>query len=140
MHIRQRIREAVETRLEGLVGYRVFKHPFALFPGSYPAFRVTAMGEAAEPNGFEILAREIDLQVDGWTVGDDELEDRLDAMSEAVEAAIASDGTFGGLATDTTLQRTEKVIDGDGDRRVGRLRLTFLARAVTTRADPSTPL
>ncbi len=145
MHIRQRIREAAEARLTGLAttGPRVFKHYYALGEGDYPALRITTWNEAstrygdAECGG---LVRSIDLLVEAWAAGGDELEDALDQIAAEVEVAIDHDDSFGGLATDTVLHNTEKAVDVAGDRRVGRLLMTFTVRAQTATGDPTTAL
>ncbi|GAB5376476.1 MAG: hypothetical protein AcusKO_29380 [Acuticoccus sp.] len=145
MHIRQQIREAAEARLAGLAttGARVFKHHYALGEGDYPALRITTWNEASTRYGdFECggLIRTIELLIEAWAAGGDELEDVLDAIAAEVEVAIDQDDTLGALATDTVLQSTEKAVDVSGDRRVGRLVMTFTVRAQTATGDPATAL
>lgn len=145
MHIRRQIREAAEARLTGLAttGMRVFKHYYALGDGDYPGLRVTTWNETSERYGDAEcggLVRTIELYVEAWAAGDDELEDLLDTMAEEVEIAVDADDTFGGLATDTILQSTEKAINSDGDQRVGRLLMTYAVRAQTGTGDPATAL
>lgn len=143
MHIRQTIREAAEARLAGLptTGPRVFKHHYALGPGDHPALRVTTMDETSERLGDAecgVTLRTVELLVEAWATGGDELEDALDTIAAEVEEAIDADDTLGGLATDTILQLTEKAVDPKGDRRGGRLTLTFAVRVTTAIGYPHT--
>lgn len=144
-HIRQRIREAAELRLAGLAttGDRVFKHHRALAAGDYPALRVTTWNETAELHAMgrpPVLMRTIDLVVEAWATGGDDLEDVLDTIAAEVEAAVAADDTFGGLAEDATLASTEKDMDQQGRKRAGVLVLTFRVRARTRTIAPDVPV
>lgn len=141
-HVRQQLREAAESRLTGLAttGTRVFKHHRALGPNDYPALRVTTMNERSEAVGgdCDVLVRTIELLVEAWAAGGDELEETLDTIAAETETAIGTDDTFGGLATHTTLTATEKRIDAEGRRRVGVLVMTFEASVTTGAGAPNT--
>lgn len=142
-HIRTRIATAARTRLTGLAttGPRVFRHHHALAADEWPALRVTTMNERSVRIGgaCPLLAREIELLVEAWAKGGDTLEDTLDTIAAEVEAAIATDETFGDLAIDATLDATTKTIDATATDRVGRLTLTFTVRATTTPGTPTEP-
>ena len=143
MHVRQQIREAAEARLTGLAttGSRVFKHSYALQEGKYPALKITTMDETSERIGDDecgAVLRTVELIVEAWAVGLDELEDALDTIAAEVEVAIDGDDTLGGIATDTILQSTTKSVDPSGDRRTGHLTLTYAVRAMTAIGDPHT--
>lgn len=144
-HVRQKIREAARLRLTGLAttGDRVFRHHHALGDDDTPALRVTTMNERSERDGDAtggVLHRTVELVVEAWATGGDDLEDTLDRIAAEVEQAVDADDTFGDLATDTVLETTEKTIDADSDRRVGRLTLTFAVRIMTHRGDPTLAL
>lgn len=144
-HVRQQLREAAEARLTGLpvTGPRVFKHHYALGEGDYPALRVTTMNETSERLGdFEcgILLRDVELLVEAWATGRDDLEDTLDDIAAEVEAAIGLDETFDGVAVDTVLSGTEKAVDPAAERRVGQLTLTFTVRVQTHPGAPETAI
>lgn len=143
MHIRQKIRDAAITRLSGLntTGARVFRHFYTLTENDYPGLRLTTWDETSGRIGdLECgqLLRSTQLIVEAWATGGDEIEDTLDLIAEEIEIAIDADDTLGVNATDAILQSTEKSVDVGGDRRVGRLSMTFIVRTATPVGDPTT--
>lgn len=150
VHVRTQLREAVVRALKGTrtVDDRVFTgRPYPLTGDELPGLVVIAEGEQSEISAIgaePILGRAISIAVIGYDEGSD-IEDRLDAIAVDVEEAIAADKTLNpgnpseravAVAMATTLVSTTPAVDGEGTKRVGEIRMVFLAQTRTPRSQP----
>lgn len=142
MHIRQQIREAVVAVLlavPALSGGVHVSRAARLVPGAAPAAVVAVPAETIERGGMLAIhrqARSITVVVHLLAAGS-AVDDALDATAEAVEAALATAGTLGGLL-DVELQLDEVRIDIEDTTATpaGELRMAYTARTATLAAAP----
>ena len=99
--------------------------------------------ETSERDTFQTtngLARDLDVQIEGYARTATNLDDVLDTISEEVETAVAADPTVNSLALDCSLTATEIDFTGEGDSPVGLVRLTWTVRYRTATTAPGTAL
>lgn len=136
-HQRGDIREAVVTALTDLEltpTPQVLTEPRLFKPESLPLVAVfmpdesATLREAGAPHNYDRTAR---LEVVYLTTAADDaaLAEALDAGAEAIEAALASDITLGGLVEDVRLAEdgpaTERELVEGGGHLVGGIRISF---------------
>ena len=150
-HVRSQIRDAVATRLTGLVttGSKVFRSQnFPNQPGLIPSLiiytrsDVASYDDEAASMGPPTPARTIDLRVKGYARGAattlDTPDDQMDTIAAEVETAMFTDHTFGGLAIETQLGDTEITVDGEGDQAHGVIDIGFNVTYRTVEGAPET--
>lgn len=138
MHHRRVIREAVVALLqagETDAGDRVFKNrvlPMRIRgdKAELPAILVYSLEEDVDDDSATTapreLTRRLSLAVDALAVGaDEEVDDDLDQLAEQIEAVMHADPFLGGVAADSILGGTIIEFDGDGERVIGRVGLTY---------------
>jgi hypothetical protein len=141
-HKRQQIREAVGTRITSLTttGSNVFQsRVYPLETGNLPALIVYTKNEAnelLEMGSQRTLQRNLSLVIEGYAKGTSNTDDTVDTIAKEVEVAMASDTTFGGLALDSFLETTEIEYNGEGEKPVGIITLTFSIKYTTTENAP----
>ncbi|MBJ3776396.1 hypothetical protein [Acuticoccus mangrovi] len=137
-HVRQTIREAVETRVTGLptTGANVFRvSPHAV--GKLPALRVSTMDESVARHTMGIVMRTVGVTVTAFAKSGDDVEDALDAIAAEVEAAVMAGGTLGSVALDVEHTGTRKALGEDGEVRNGIAQLSFAVRYRTPEGAPT---
>ena len=141
-HKRQQIREAVGTRITSLTttGSNVFQsRVYPLETGNLPALIVYTKNEAnelLEMGSQRTLQRNLSLVIEGYAKGTANTDDTVDTIAKEVEVAMASDITFGGLALDSFLETTEIEYNGEGEKPVGIITLTFSINYTSTENAP----
>lgn len=88
------------------------------------------------------LNRDLTVEVEGYAMGSDDVDDTLDLIAEECENALGADSEFtvGGFAKSIALENTEMEIEGDGDQPIGVVRLSFTVRYRTTMANAGTAI
>lgn len=132
--LRKDVRAAVVARLAAAAIAPVSRMRATPLPsGGLPAICVYTIRHQRQPETVDAAARH-DIRVEieiharaGATVDDD-----LDDLCAAVEAAMAGDPDLGGLADQVELSETAIGLTGDGDRVSGLARLSYLVTAYVT--------
>jgi hypothetical protein len=128
-HRRKQIRDAIMDRLAGvpvtLTRSRVHNWQVDELPG----IAVYALSEQSEttPIDSRDMTRTVTVAVELYVRGGDSIDDAVDDLCVAIEAAMEGDdeGLFGDLAVDSALVRTTIGLVGEGDRRNGICRLEY---------------
>lgn len=127
-HVRQQVRGAVKALIEGMASYNTNVHVMRpaerpLPDGTDAAWRIYMDDEPLEALSLDwpaVYSRRPLLQVEAVKVaGVAPVQDTLDDMSAAFEAAFGANPTLGGLLKASQLVRIETDIDADGARPVG---------------------
>ncbi len=142
-HVRRQIREAAKVALLGLASTadRVFTgDPYGKDPDELGgAFLIVAAPEEAPNPDYDDMGskrgRRLTLLVVGYASAI-EIEDVLDAIGMEVEQALEGN-LFGGLAKDTMFARASKVMDDQGRKRSGEIRLEFAVDYRMARGQPA---
>lgn len=133
MHVRQQVRAAAATALEdaGVASGRVYtSRATGIERDSLPAAYVATLSESVEVAGGKgnpprPLRREIALSVTLIAEAAEGVEDNLDALAEAAEAALAGGWRMGGIAADTRLTGSKMAVNIDGESPIGTLVLSY---------------
>lgn len=128
-HIRQQIREYFGTTLTGLTTTGSNVHESRIYPlETLPALAIYTKSETSEPiviGTNRALERELEVVVEGYAKATTNFDDTIDTISKEVEEAIAADVTLGGLSKDTFISSTEIDFNGEGEKPLGFVSLTF---------------
>jgi len=141
-HIRQQIREYIGTTLTGLTttGSNVYEsRVYPLENAKLPALIVYTKSETSEPiviGTDRVMSRELTVVVEGYAKATSDFDDTIDTISKEVEQAIAADRTLDGKAKDTYLESTEIEFNGEGEKPLGYVSLTFLANYYVKEKNP----
>jgi hypothetical protein len=139
-HIRQQIREKFGTTLTGLTttGSRVYES--RVYPlETVPALIIYTKEESSEPiviGTDRVMSRELSVVVEGYAKATSDFDDTIDTISKEVEEAIAADRTLDGLAKDCYLESTEIEFNGEGEKPLGYVSLTFLTNYYVKETNP----
>ena len=139
-HIRQQIREKFGTTLTGLntTGSRVYES--RVYPlETVPALIIYTKEESSEPiviGTDRVMSRELSVVVEGYAKATSDFDDTIDTISKEVEEAIAADRTLDGLAKDCYLESTEIEFNGEGEKPLGYVSLTFLTNYYVQETNP----
>jgi len=139
-HIRQQIREKFGTTLTGLTttGSRVYES--RVYPlETVPALIIYTKEESSEPiviGTDRVMSRELSVVVEGYAKATSDFDDTIDTISKEVEEAIAADRTLDGLAKDCYLESTEIEFNGEGEKPLGYVTLTFLTNYYVKETNP----
>ena len=141
-HIRQQIREYIGTTLTGLTttGSNVYEsRVYPLENAKLPALIVYTKSETSEPiviGTDRVMSRELTVVVEGYAKATSDFDDTIDTISKEVEQAIAADRTLDGKAKDTYLESTEIEFNGEGEKPLGYVSLTFLTNYYVQETNP----
>jgi len=142
-HIRQQIREKVQTTLTGLTttGANVFmtrNNPLSEDEGELPGLligsdpqtptidRVVQRSQGCAAAGIRRAnQRTMRLPVRGYHKVVASLENVLDTVAKEVEVAMFADPLLGGVAFELRLMDTTITTDGSGDKPVGMVEMNF---------------
>jgi len=141
-HIRQQIREYIGTTLTGLTttGSNVYEsRVYPLENARLPALIIYTKSETSEPiviGTDRVMSRELAVVVEGYAKATSDFDDTIDTISKEVEQAIAADRTLDGKAKDTYLESTEIEFNGEGEKPLGYVSLTFLTNYYVKEKNP----
>lgn len=143
-HVRQSIRENVETTLTGLTttGSRVYaSRVFPLAADKLPGLAIYSSDESTEyvTTGLpRTQLRTLSINVEAYVRGSSNYDDSLDTICSEIEAALYTDGTRGGYAKDTKITAMDSEFSGDGDQPVARATLRVEVEYATKENDVTT--
>ena len=141
-HIRQQIREYFGTTLTGLstTGANVYEsRVYPIENTKLPALVIYTKSETSEPiviGTDRVMSRELSVVVEGYAKATTNFDDTIDTISKEVEEAIAADRTLDGLAKDCYLESTEIEFNGEGEKPLGYVSLTFLTNYYVQETNP----
>ncbi len=141
-HVRQQIREKIGTTLTGLTttGSNVYQsRVYPLENINLPALIIYTKSETSEPiviGTDRVMSRELSVIVEGYVKATSNFDDTIDTISKEVEEAIAADRTLDGLAKDCYLESTEIEFNGEGEKPLGYVSLTFLTNYYVQETNP----
>lgn len=141
-HVRQQIREKINTTLTGLTttGSNVYQsRVYPLENINLPALIIYTKSETSEPIviGIDrVMSRELSVIVEGYVKATSNFDDTIDTISKEVEEAIAADKTLDGLAKDCYLESTEIEYTGEGEKPLGYVSLTFITNYYVQETNP----
>lgn len=141
-HIRQQIREYFGTTLTGLstTGSNVYESRiYPIENSKLPALVIYTKSETSEPiviGTDRVMSRELSVVVEGYAKATSDFDDTIDTISKEVEEAIAADRTLDGLAKDCYLESTEIEFNGEGEKPLGYVSLTFLTNYYVKEKNP----
>ena len=141
-HIRQQIREYIGTTLTGLTttGSNVYEsRVYPLENARLPALIIYTKSETSEPiviGTDRVMSRELAVVVEGYAKATSDFDDTIDTISKEVEQAIAADRTLDSKSKDTYLESTEIEFNGEGEKPLGYVSLTFLTNYYVKENNP----
>ena len=141
-HVRQQIREYFGTTLTGLIttGSNVYEsRVYTLQESTLPSLVIYTKAESSEPiviGTDRVMSRELSVVVEGYCKATSNFDDTIDTISKEVEEAIAADRTLDGLAKDCYLESTEIEFNGEGEKPLGYVSLTFLTNYYVQETNP----
>jgi hypothetical protein len=141
-HVRQQIREKIGTTLTGLTttGSNVYEsRVYPLENINLPALVIYTKSETSEPiviGTDRVMSRELSVIIEGYVKATSNFDDTIDTISKEVEEAIAADRTLDGLAKDCYLESTEIEFNGEGEKPLGYVSLTFLTNYYVQETNP----
>ena len=129
-HPRQTIREAVAARLRENFERVFSSRAKPLFDQDLPAVLVYTNSEQVkqerwDTDGFGPLTRELDLFVEAVDTGKDDIDGKLDALAEKVEAALDGWEVPSHKNAILRFKGTDTDINIDGNKTYGAVRLAF---------------
>lgn len=143
-HVRQLIRENIETTLTGLTttGSRVFvSRVYPIAADNLPGLAIYSSDESTEyvTTGLpRTQLRTLSINVEAYVRGNSNYDDSLDTICSEVEVALYTDGTRGGYAKDTKITAMDSEFSGDGDQPVARATLRVEVEYATKENDVTT--
>ena len=141
-HVRQQIREYFGTALTGLAttGTNVYEsRVYTLQDNTLPSLVIYTKSETSEPIVIgvdRVMSRELAVVVEAYCKATSNFDDTIDTISKEVEEAIAADRTLDGLAKDCYLESTEIEFNGEGEKPLGYVSLTFLTNYYVQETNP----
>jgi len=141
-HVRQQIREYFKTTLTGLTttGANVYEsRVYTLQESTLPSLVIYTNSETSEPIVIGVdraMSRQLSVVVEGYVKANSNFDDTIDTISKEVEEAIAADRTLNGLAKDCYLESTEIEFNGEGEKPLGYVGLTFLTNYYVKETNP----
>ena len=129
-HVRQQIRDAIVTALNGLTttGSNVFRSRiYPLEKAKLPGLCIYTRSETTEFDTLTInrsVQRELEVAVEAYVSATANYDNTLDTIAVQVEEALAADVTLGGLSKDMQVTAFEAEFAGDGEQPVAVGRFT----------------
>jgi hypothetical protein len=141
-HVRQQIREYFGTTLTGLATTGSNVTESRVYPlETLPALVIYTKSESSEPiviGTNRVLMRELEVAVEGYAKATTNFDDTIDTICKEVEEAISADVTLGGIAKDAFINSTEINFNGEGEKPLGYVNMTFLVQYHTQEQDVET--
>jgi len=141
VHTRQAIRQALETRLDGLetTGSRVYvSRVYPMNRANLPGLAVFARAESvlyASQGLPRTQQRNLNVTVEIYVKGVDGYDDQIDDIASEIESAIYEDVTFGGLVLDTKVSSIEVQFSDGAEQPVGAAAMEIEFIYVTQEGD-----
>jgi hypothetical protein len=143
-HVRQQLRERAATTLTGLTttGTKVYQsRVYPLGAANLPGLLIYTKSEDSEivtMSGARTLLRNLSLVIEGYVKAVSNYDDTVDTIAKEVETAMGNDVTLNGLAKNSYLESTEIEYDGEGEKPVAVVSLTYTVEYMTKENAPQT--
>lgn len=143
-HVRQQLRERAATTLTGLTttGSKVYQsRVYPLGSANLPGLLIYTKSEDSEAvtmSGARTLLRNLSLVIEGYVKAVSNYDDTVDTIAKEVETAMGNDVTLNGLAKNSYLESTEIEYDGEGEKPVAVVSLTYTVEYMTIENAPQT--
>tara|TARA_R100000655_G_scaffold53402_1_gene91340 strand:+ start:1289 stop:1732 length:444 start_codon:yes stop_codon:yes gene_type:complete len=143
-HVRQQLRERAATTLTGLTttGSKVYQsRVYPLGAANLPGLLIYTKSEDSEivtMSGARTLLRNLSLVIEGYVKAVSNYDDTVDTIAKEVETAMGNDVTLNGLAKNSYLESTEIEYDGEGEKPVAVVSLTYTVEYMTKENAPQT--
>ena len=143
-HVRQQLRERAATTLTGLstTGSKVYQsRVYPLGNSNLPGLLIYTKSEDSETvtmSGARTLLRNLSLVIEGYVKAVSNYDDTVDTIAKEVETAMGNDVTLNGLAKNSYLESTEIQYDGEGEKPVAVVSLTYSVEYMTKENAPQT--
>jgi hypothetical protein len=143
-HVRQQLRERAATTLTGLTttGTKVFQsRVYPLGAANLPGLLIYTKSEDSEAvtmSGARTLLRNLSLVIEGYVKAVSNYDDTVDTIAKEVETAMGNDVTLNSLAKNSYLESTEIEYDGEGDKPLAVVQLTYRVEYMTKENAPQT--
>ena len=143
-HVRQQLRERAATTLTGLTttGSKVYQsRVYPLSAANLPGLLIYTKSEDSEAvtmSGARTLLRNLSLVIEGYVKAVSNYDDTVDTIAKEVETAMGNDVTLNGLAKNSYLESTDIEYDGEGEKPVAVVSLTYTVEYMTKENAPQT--
>ena len=141
-HVRQQIRERVASTCTGLTttGSNVFQsRVYPLDNVSLPALLIYTKSESSSTDtmGSSLgLNRQLEVVIEGYVKTTSDFDDVIDSICSEVETALGTDRDLGGLSKSQYLTGIESDFNGEGEKPVGVVTMTYAVQYRTTTTAP----
>jgi hypothetical protein len=89
-------------------------------------------------SGARTLLRNLSLVIEGYVKAVSNYDDTVDTIAKEVETAMGNDVTLNSLAKNSYLESTEIEYDGEGDKPLAVVQLTYRVEYMTKENAPQT--
>lgn len=143
-HVRQQLRERAATTLTGLTttGTKVYQSRiYPLGSANLPGLLIYTKSEDSEAvtmSGARTVLRNLSLVIEGYVKAVSNYDDTVDTIAKEVETAMGNDVTLNGLAKNSFLESTQIEYDGEGEKPVAVVSLTYNVEYMTIENAPQT--
>lgn len=143
-HVRQQLRERAATTLTGLTttGSKVYQSRiYPLGSANLPGLLIYTKSEDSEAvtmSGARTVIRNLSLVIEGYVKAVSNYDDTVDTIAKEVETAMGNDVTLNGLAKNSFLESTQIEYDGEGEKPVAVVSLTYNVEYMTIENAPQT--
>jgi len=143
-HARQQLRERAATTLTGLTttGSKVYQsRVYPMGAANLPGLLIYTKSEDSEPQTIgdtRTVLRNLSLVIEGYVKAVSNYDDTIDTVAAEVETALGNDVTLNGLAKNSYLESTEIEFDGEGDKPVASVSMTYIVQYMTIENAPQT--
>jgi len=143
-HVRQQLRERAATTLTGLTttGSKVYQsRVYPMGAANLPGLLIYTKSEDSEAQtigGTRTVLRNLSLVIEGYVKAVSNYDDTIDTVAAEVETALGNDVTLNGLAKNSYLESTEIEFDGEGDKPVASVSMTYIVQYMTIENAPQT--
>jgi len=143
-HVRQQLRERAATTLTGLTttGSKVYQSRiYPLGSANLPGLLIYTKSEDSEAvtmSGARTVLRNLSLVIEGYVKAVSNYDDTVDTIAKEVETAMGNDVTLNGLAKNSFLESTQIEYDGEGEKPVAVVSLTYNVEYMTIENAPQT--
>ena len=143
-HVRQQLRERAATTLTGLTttGSKVYQSRiYPLGSANLPGLLIYTKSEDSEAvtmSGARTVLRNLSLVIEGYVKAVSNYDDTVDTIAKEVETAMGNDVTLNGLAKNSFLESTQIEYDGEGEKPVAVVSLTYTVEYMTIENAPQT--
>ena len=143
-HVRQQLRERAATTLTGLSTTQSKVYQSRIYPlgsANLPGLLVYTKSEDSEVvtmSGVRTVFRNLFLVIEGYVKAVSNYDDTVDTIAEEVETALGNDVTLNGLAKNSYLISTNIEYQGEGEKPVAVVSMTYNIEYMTIENAPGT--